>query len=254
MIKKFKKKRREKMKKKELDKVVAKLNKVDGVLDSVINYKKTKGPELEATFVAVMRYINVEMPDGWKRVPDDVKQVFYDFSRPGVVDALIKMTEAEVIEEINLIDDKTYDELIEALVLGIDGFEGSNDDLQELLPGDVIDIFMDITNPEIVEGIFVAEEEEAAKEEEVAEEEKKEPLKKVNKSKETSELKLFLKEKISEGKYTRKEIVKMAMEVFPSRKSSVATYLTDGKNPKYNIFSQLVIQANDEILSFEAGE
>lgn len=59
---------------------------------------------------------------------------------------------------------------------------------------------------------------------------------------------------ITEGKYTRKQIIEKVMETFPEvTASTLGTFLTDCKNPNYNKFDKLAVQGKDKIYSFNAS-
>lgn len=68
-----------------------------------------------------------------------------------------------------------------------------------------------------------------------------------------SERFMYVQDKLSKGKYTRKDIIAMFMTEFPdASKNTVATYLSDGKNPKYNPFPRLIVENKEsKVLSFE---
>jgi hypothetical protein len=62
----------------------------------------------------------------------------------------------------------------------------------------------------------------------------------------------FLTPLIQSGKYTKAELVEKANKEFPDVSASTfQTMLTDAKNPKYNKFAKLVVQAEDGTLSFK---
>lgn len=61
----------------------------------------------------------------------------------------------------------------------------------------------------------------------------------------------FLTPLITAGKYNRKQLIEKTLQNFPGvSESSVATTLTDGKNPKYNKFAKLITQSTEGLLSF----
>ena len=57
---------------------------------------------------------------------------------------------------------------------------------------------------------------------------------------------------IAKGKFTQKEIVEKVLEKFPDHSpGGIATMISDGKNPKYNKFSNIVkANPDSKILSF----
>lgn len=57
----------------------------------------------------------------------------------------------------------------------------------------------------------------------------------------------FLTPFIEKGGYTKKELIEKAAEEYPEQRTSIATILTDGKNPKYSKFPKLIIQENEEL-------
>ena len=60
---------------------------------------------------------------------------------------------------------------------------------------------------------------------------------------------------IESGKYTAKELTAMALAEgrFPKlTESTIRTFLTDSKNPKYNKFDRLVVKTEDGKLTFQA--
>lgn len=66
-----------------------------------------------------------------------------------------------------------------------------------------------------------------------------------------NEKKDFIAGLITEGKYTKKEIVEKALAQFPDMAaSSVVTMISDGKNVKYNKFASLVVIGEDGIVKF----
>jgi len=81
--------------------------------------------------------------------------------------------------------------------------------------------------------------------------EKNTDKKSIPKKRKFGEKTLFLLSLIEEGRFTRKEIIEKTLKKFPSAsKSSLGTFLTDSKNPKYNKFDSLVKQGKNGILSF----
>lgn len=67
----------------------------------------------------------------------------------------------------------------------------------------------------------------------------------------TKRLISYLSELIEAGKYTRKDLIQMGVEKIPELKPiSIATILTDSKNPKYNKFPMLVHEKEGGILGF----
>lgn len=61
----------------------------------------------------------------------------------------------------------------------------------------------------------------------------------------------FIEKLIAEGEFTRDEIIEKTSEKFDVKTSTIRTHITDGKNPKYNKFSQLVQESDEGILSFD---
>ena len=56
----------------------------------------------------------------------------------------------------------------------------------------------------------------------------------VNKPKQTSDVKKLIKELINKGTHTRQQIVDTVIDKYPAKAvSTVNTYITDSKNPKY---------------------
>lgn len=67
-----------------------------------------------------------------------------------------------------------------------------------------------------------------------------------------TERRAFMGELISEGKYTKAQIIEKTMEKFPNiSKGSVTTEISDGKNPKYNKFNNLLVIDDKGIVSFK---
>ena len=94
------------------------------------------------------------------------------------------------------------------------------------------------------------EEEEEEKEKAPVKEKKKGEVKTSSTPK--SEILAFLSKLISQKKYTRKEMVDLGIVEFPDKsKPAIGTYLSDGKNPKYNPFDKLVVVDKEGILSYE---
>ncbi len=61
----------------------------------------------------------------------------------------------------------------------------------------------------------------------------------------------FIESLISEGKYTRKEIMEKALKQFPHMsKATVHTILSSSKNPKYKKFKRLAIEDERGVMSF----
>ncbi len=61
----------------------------------------------------------------------------------------------------------------------------------------------------------------------------------------------FIESLISEGRYTRKEIMAKALEQFPHiSKTTVHTVLSSSKNPKYTKFKRLAIEDERGVMSF----
>lgn len=66
-----------------------------------------------------------------------------------------------------------------------------------------------------------------------------------------TEKKDFIESLIAGGKNTKKEIVQLTVDKFPdTAPTSVVTMISDGKNPKYNKFSKLVVIGDDNIVKF----
>ena len=110
----------------------------------------------------------------------------------------------------------------------------------------------EVNEEEEEEGTPDAVEEEETEE---VEQEPSEPV--VQKSARTAatERRAFMEELISKGEFTKKEIIDKTLVKFSSiSQSSVATELSDGKNPKYNKFAQLLVIDEDGIVSFKEGE
>ncbi len=72
----------------------------------------------------------------------------------------------------------------------------------------------------------------------------------------TSPKYLFILNKVSESKWTRKEIMAAWLAEFPdASKTTVGTYLSDGKNPTYNQFPRLILQHTaSKVLYFEGDK
>lgn len=61
----------------------------------------------------------------------------------------------------------------------------------------------------------------------------------------------FFQPLIESGKYTAKELLEMAQTAFPKMtESTIRTFLTDSKNPKYNKFPKLVALTEDKKMIF----
>lgn len=89
------------------------------------------------------------------------------------------------------------------------------------------------------------EEEDDPEEEEVEDEDK-------DKTKSRSEVVEYLSKFIKEGKYTRKELIEKSLINFPDKsKEAIGTYLSDGKNPKYNRFHSLLMTDKEGRISFD---
>lgn len=75
--------------------------------------------------------------------------------------------------------------------------------------------------------------------------------KKRKKEKKSLEYREFLYSLILEGKYTRDEIIERMKDKYPSYSSSyIRGIISDGKNPKYNPFKELILEEKG-ILSFK---
>ena len=62
----------------------------------------------------------------------------------------------------------------------------------------------------------------------------------------------FLAPLIEKGKFTKKQLMEKAQKKFPqATDGALQTLLSDGKNPKYNKFADLIVQDDDKCLSFE---
>lgn len=62
----------------------------------------------------------------------------------------------------------------------------------------------------------------------------------------------FMTECIDEGGWTRAELVEATIEEVPDlAPSTIATLISDGKNPKYNRFNALLTEDEGGIISFE---
>jgi hypothetical protein len=76
----------------------------------------------------------------------------------------------------------------------------------------------------------------------------------IRKKGERGERFLYVQSLLESGQHTRKEIVAMFLERYPeAKKTTIGTYLSDAKNPKYNQFSHLIQVAEDGKLSFKKG-
>ena len=66
------------------------------------------------------------------------------------------------------------------------------------------------------------------------------------------EKRAFVAELIKANKFTKAEIMEKALIVYPDWKPvSLSTMITDGSNPRYNVFDSLVLKDKDtKILSF----
>lgn len=66
------------------------------------------------------------------------------------------------------------------------------------------------------------------------------------------EKRAFVAELIKANKYTKAEIMEKALRAYPDWKPvSLSTMITDGSNPRYNVFDSLVLKDKDtKILSF----
>jgi hypothetical protein len=60
----------------------------------------------------------------------------------------------------------------------------------------------------------------------------------------------FLESLVAKGEFTKKELIDRYVEKYEGSPSTPATLLADGKNPKYNRFSHLIVE-KDTKLSFE---
>ncbi len=72
----------------------------------------------------------------------------------------------------------------------------------------------------------------------------------------SSESKKFIEDMIAAGKHTRKEIMESYLAKYPSHQpSTVGTYLSDSKNPKYQPFSLLAqVDKKTKVFSFVVAE
>jgi hypothetical protein len=75
-----------------------------------------------------------------------------------------------------------------------------------------------------------------------------------DKGKGKGEKKKFITEMISEKKWKKNEIIKATIDKFGGSESSIATMLSDGKNPKYNSFEALIKVSEDGIFGFETKD
>jgi hypothetical protein len=68
----------------------------------------------------------------------------------------------------------------------------------------------------------------------------------------SSESKLFIQNMIDAGKHTRSEIIEAYLAAYPThQKSTVGTYLSDSKNPKYQPFPWLAtVDKKSKVFSF----
>ncbi len=78
------------------------------------------------------------------------------------------------------------------------------------------------------------------------------PKKTGSRAAKSSESKLFIQNMIDAGKYTRQQIMDAYMAAYPShQKSTVGTYLSDSKNPKYKPFPWLAtVDKKNKVFSF----
>ncbi len=73
----------------------------------------------------------------------------------------------------------------------------------------------------------------------------------VERAKPSLVLKEYLFSLIASGQYDTKTIIEKAVQKFPEKsRGAVSTYISDGKNTKYNKFSKLIIVFKDGKLSF----
>lgn len=159
-----------------------------------------------------------------------------------------KLNEAEVLEKPIKVVAVKKEVLVDAFLKGIESIpEGS--DLEKKIPVEAIKLYNDYG--EVIDDKKIVLEAGVSKE-------KGKVDQNISKEKKTrgrgssSELKQFLAELISEAKYDRKIIVEKAQQKFPDATAgSITTYLSDGKNPKYNKFDKLVVVGEDKILSFQ---
>lgn len=71
------------------------------------------------------------------------------------------------------------------------------------------------------------------------------------KKSERSESKLYVQSLLAQGKHTRPQIIDKYLAKYPTRaKTTVGTYLSDSKNPRYSAFPWMVVQGKDGVLSF----
>ncbi len=78
----------------------------------------------------------------------------------------------------------------------------------------------------------------------------KEPLAEKPKKAIKNEKVLFLEEKINSGRFTKQQLIEEFLKWYGASKSYVDTLLSDGKNPKYNKFSRLLVVNDDKTISF----
>jgi len=77
------------------------------------------------------------------------------------------------------------------------------------------------------------------------------PKKKQKQQSKSSDPIALLSALIEKGEFTRQQIINNADNRLELSKSTIRTYITDGKNPKYNRFEKLVVENNDGTLSFQ---
>lgn len=145
------------------------LNGVKGLLDGSIRIVGMKPEEIQSVFVGTMRYLQVTFPERWEKdVPAEVKQVFFDVSRPAVAEAMGKILKAlkpkkeekgfdglyTAVAGLDL-EKATYDQMMEVFVKVVDEFPSQdNAVLKETLGEDVTNLYADIIQPLPVDGVI----------------------------------------------------------------------------------------------------
>lgn len=151
------------------------LNGVKGLLDGSIRIVGMKPEEIRSVFISTMRYLQVTFPERWEKdVPAEVKQVFFDESRPAVVEAMGKILKAlepkkeekgfeglhAAVAGLDL-EKATYDQMMEVFVKVVDEFPSQdNAVLKDTLGEDVTNLYADIIQPLPVDGVIGAKKKE----------------------------------------------------------------------------------------------
>ena len=194
----------------------------------------------------------------------------------GLID-LTKLKEAiKSLNDSGLIDPKiksvgkTKEQLIEDFTNKMDDLIENHPDKTDKIPQMVADMWNFMygtddappsTPAEPKEKVEAAEpqekvETEAPKKEKKAKEPKPPKEPKEKKERGPGERIIWLKNKIAEAKYTKKELVEMYLEQWGGSKLTPATALADGKNPnqlgtKYDRFKKLILVNGDGVMSFD---